>query len=135
MDVAALITWLVTAVGGFVLLGTWVAKGGHRRDAGQPSRFSPELVFGHFLLAAIGLVLWIVYVLADSDGLAWPAFAIVAVVAVLGFALFFRWIPQVRDRRAITETAEAQFPVPVVVAHGLFAATTLVLVLLAAITA
>jgi hypothetical protein len=135
MDVAALITWLVTAVGGFVLLGTWVAKGGHRQDANHPSRFSPGLVFGHFLLAALGLVLWIVYVLADSEGLVWPTFAIVAVVAVLGFIMFFRWLPEVRDRRATAETAEAQFPVPVVAAHGLFAATTLVLVLLAAITA
>jgi hypothetical protein len=137
MDVAALVTWLITAVGGFVLLGTWVTRGGHRVDAGQPSRFPAGLVFGHFLLAAVGLVLWIVYVAADPDGLAWLAFAIVAAVALLGFAMFFRWLPQVRDRgvRTPEPTAEAQFPFAVVIAHGLFAATTLVLVLLAAITA
>jgi hypothetical protein len=136
MDVAALVTWLITAVGGFVLLGTWVTKGGHRVDAGQPSRFQPGLVFGHFLLAAVGLVLWIVYVVSDTDGLAWPTFALVAVVAALGFAMFFRWLPQVRDRTATTReaTAEAQFPVAVVAAHGVFAATTLVLVLAAAIS-
>ena len=137
MDVAALVTWLVTAVGGFVLLGTWFAKGGHRRDTGQPSRFPPGLILGHFLLAAVGLVLWIVYVAADTDGLKWPTFALVAVVAVLGFTMFFRWLPQVRDRRAAATsgTAEAQFPVSVVIAHGLFAATTLVLVLIAALQA
>lgn len=136
MDVAALVTWLVTAVGGFVLLGTWITRGGHRVDAGQPSRLPPGLVFGHFLLAAVGLVLWIVYVAADTDGLAWLAFAIVAVVAVLGFTMFFRWLPQVRDRSAATRetTAEAQFPFAVVIAHGLFAATTLVLVLVATLT-
>jgi hypothetical protein len=136
MDVAALVTWLITAVGGFVLLGTWVTKGGHRVDAGQPSRFQPGLVFGHFLLAAVGLVLWIIYVASDTDGLAWPTFALVAVVAVLGFTMFFRWLPQVRDRAVTTPepTAEAQFPVAVVAAHGLFAATTLVLVLAAAIS-
>jgi len=39
-----------------------------------------------------------------------------------------RWIPARR-----TGTAESRFPVPVVVAPGLFAATTLVLVLLAAL--
>lgn len=140
MDVAALVTWLITAVGGFVLLGTWIAKGGQRRDAAtgvggsSGSRFSPGVIFGHFLLAAVGLVLWIVYVASDSDGLAWVAFAIIAVVAVLGFTMFFRWLPQVRDRsaRSGTATAEAQFPVAVVVAHGVFAATTLVLVLIAA---
>lgn len=137
MDVAALATWLVTAVGGFVLLGNWIRKGGHRRDASRPSRFPPGLIFGHFLLAAVGLVLWIVYVASDSDGLTWPAFAIVAVVAVLGFTMFFRWLPQVRSRgtRGGHATAEAQFPVPVVVVHGIFAAATLVLVLLAAINA
>jgi O-antigen/teichoic acid export membrane protein len=137
MEVAALITWLVTAAGGFVLLGTWFAKGGHRRDSGTASRFPSPLILGHFLLAALGLVLWIAYVASDRDGLTWPAFAIVAVVALLGFTMFFRWLPQVRRRggTATTATAEAQFPVSVVVAHGVFAATTLVLVLLAAINA
>jgi hypothetical protein len=133
MDVAALVTWIVTAGGGFVLLGTWIAKGGLGRDTARPSRFPSGLIFGHFLLAAVGLVLWIVYVASDSDGLAWVAFAIVAVVAVLGFTMFFRWLPQVRARGGRDEaTAEAQFPVPVVVAHGVFAAATLVLVLIAA---
>jgi hypothetical protein len=137
MDIAALITWVITALGGFVLLGTWVAKGGHRRDVERPSRFPPGLVFTHFVLAAIGLVLWIIYVAADKDSLTWPAFAIVAVVAILGFTMLFRWLPQVRDRGAGTtqSTAEAQFPVPVVVLHGIFAATTLVLVLVAAVKA
>ena len=74
MDVAALIAWLLTAAGGFVLLGTWIAKGGHRPDAAARA-VPPALVFGHFLLAAAGLVLWIVYVAADSDGLTWVAFA------------------------------------------------------------
>jgi hypothetical protein len=85
----------------------------------------------------VGLVLWIVYVAADSDGLPWVAFAVVAVVALLGFGLLLRWLPQVRDRATAsgdaTATPEARFPVPVVVVHGLLGATTLVLVLLAAI--
>ena len=76
MGIAALVTWLLTAVGGFVMLGIWIARGGRRT-----SRFSPGLILGHFLLAAVGLVLWIIYVASDSDGLTWPAFAIVAVWA------------------------------------------------------
>ena len=133
MDIAALVTWLVTAIGGFVLLGTWFAKGGHRRGGAHESRFPAPLILAHFLLAAVGLVLWIAYVASDDDGLTWPAFALVAVVALLGFTMFFRWLPQVRQRRTTAGTAEAQLPVAVVVGHGLFAATTLVLVLLAAI--
>lgn len=126
MAVAALITWLVTAVGGFVMLGVWISRGGHRPDSG--SRLAPALVFGHFALAAIGLVLWIGYLAVDRTALAWVAFALLLPVALLGFTMLARWLPA---RRA--GTAESHFPVPVVVGHGLFAATTLVLVLLAAL--
>jgi hypothetical protein len=126
METAALITWLITAAGGFALLGTWLSKGGHRPGSG--SRLAPGLVFGHFALAVIGLVVWIVYVVAGGDVLAWVAFLLLLPVAALGFIMFARWIAA---RHA--ETAESRFPVPVVLAHGLFAATTLVLVLLAAL--
>jgi hypothetical protein len=137
MDIAALIAWVVTALGGFVLLFKWVAAGGHKPTTQPRSRFSPAQVFGHFLLAATGLVLWLVYVASDSDGVTWPAFAILVVVALIGFTMFFRWLPQVRSQQAGSGTSapatpETKLPVPVVVAHGLVGATTLVLVLIAA---
>lgn len=132
MAIAALITYLITAVGGFVLLGTWVSNGGHRRDGG--SRLRPALVFGHFVLAVAGLVLWIAYLAVDSTGLAWAAVAVLVVVALLGFTMFARWVPQVRTAGG-ANTAERRFPVAVVLGHGLLAATTLVLALLVAITA
>lgn len=134
MAIAALITYLITAVGGFILLGTWVAKGGHRREGGTSSRFHPALVFGHFLLAVAGLVLWIAYLAVDTISLAWAAVAVLIVVALLGFTMFARWVPQVRAAGA-TPTAERQFPVVVVLGHGLLAATTLVLAVLATATA
>ncbi|MEQ4300299.1 hypothetical protein ABNF97_02700 [Plantactinospora sp. B6F1] len=127
MAVAALITWLLTAVGGFVMLGKWIAGGGHR--PGGTSRLAPGLVFGHFALAAIGLVLWIVYLVAGGDVLAWTAFVVLLPVALLGFTMLARWIPSVRGSDGGTD---ASFPIPVVVGHGLLAATTLVLVLLTA---
>ena len=134
MDVAALILWILTAGGGFVLLATWLAKGGARRD-GPPSHFPKPLIFGHFLLAATGLVLWIVYVASDSDGTGWVAFVILAVVALLGFTMLARWIPVYRARTAEVTAGgpppERHFPVPIVIGHGTLAATTLVLVLLA----
>jgi hypothetical protein len=126
VDIAALITWVLTAGGGFVMLGLWISRGGHRPDSG--SRLAPALVFSHFALAAIGLVLWIVYLVVDKTVLAWVAFVLLLPVALLGFTMLARWIPARRQG-----TAESRFPVPVVVAHGVFAATTLVLVLLAAL--
>lgn len=126
MGIAALVTWLITAVGGFVMLGTWISHGGHRPGSG--SRLAPGLVFGHFALAAIGLVLWIAYLAVDNDVLAWVAFVTLLPVALLGFTMLARWIPARRSG-----TAESRFPVPVVVGHGLFAAATLVLTALAAL--
>ena len=140
MEVAALVTWVVTALGGFVLLGTWIGRGGMReRDAGA-SRFPPGLIFGHFLLAAAGLLLWIVYLATDAAALRWVALAILVVVALLGFTMAARWL---QDRRAPVAAGapssprppEQHFPVAVVVLHGLLAATTLVLVLLVALGA
>jgi hypothetical protein len=137
VGVAALITWIVTALGGFVLLGTWLSRGG-MREAGA-SRFPPGLILGHFLLAATGLVLWIVYLATDSETLSWVAFALLLVVALLGFTMAARWL---QGRRVAVGAgagaavpAEQHFPVAVVVLHGLLAATTLVLVLLTALGA
>ena len=129
MGIAALVTWLVTAVGGFWMLGIWVARGGVHQPG--TSRFPAGLIFGHFGLAAIGLILWIVYLAADSDALAWIAFALLVPVALLGFTMFARWLG---TRRAANGTApESHLPVPVVAGHGLFAVATVVLVLLTAL--
>ena len=159
MNIAALIAWLVTAVGGFYLLGTWLARGGVRQQQTRTSRFPAPVIFGHFLLAAAGLVVWIIFVAVGKTPLAWAAFIILLPVALLGFTMFARWInvyreadggdrraasatarPVAGDPRTATVTAEAEavpaerhLPAAVVVAHGLLAVTTLVLVLLAAI--
>lgn len=143
MDVAALILWILTAGGGFVLLGTWLAQGGTRGG----SRLPTPVIFGHFLLAATGLVLWIIYVANDSTALAWTSFGILVAVALLGFTMFYRWL-NVRSGAAVGagvsagggpgnvgHLPESRFPVPIVYLHGLLGATTLVLVLLAAINA
>ena len=68
MEWAALISWIVTAGGGFVLLAIWVGRGGMQQREG--GRIRPALILSHFGLAATGLVLWIVYVLVL--GSIWP---------------------------------------------------------------
>jgi hypothetical protein len=148
MKWAALIAWVITAGGGFVMFGLWL-RGGGMRQGDRPGRLiRPPLILGHLLLAATGLVLWIVYVASDSDVLAWISFALLVVVALLGFTMLAIWMQQRKEATgaAVTagegnagtasigesEPAERRFPVPIVAAHGLLAATTLVLVLLAA---
>lgn len=137
MAVAALIAWLATAVGGFVMLGTWVAKGGSKRGT---SHLPPAVIFSHFALAAIGLVLWIIYMLTDNHTFAWVGFVLLVPVALLGFVMLVRWIPVYRSRavagsspRGQPDLAEKHFPVGVVAGHGIFAVATVILVLLAAL--
>jgi hypothetical protein len=138
MKWAALITWVLTAGGGFVLLAIWLARGGMRQQEEGGNRIRPPLIMSHFLLAATGLVLWIIYLVNDSTTLAWIAFAALLVVALLGFTMFAIWLQRRRGRGAVAEAvtpntpAEQHFPVAVVGLHGLLAATTLVLVLLTA---
>ncbi|MFF2204168.1 hypothetical protein [Streptomyces sp. NPDC058145] len=144
MDIAALITWVVTALGGFYMLGTWIQRGGLRQQRTGTSRLPAPVVLGHFALAAIGLVVWIIYLVADRTVLAWTSFGLLLPVALLGFVMLARWLPVHRAAAGAppaatgpaaeaTVPAERHFPVPVVLAHGLFAVATLVLVLLTAL--
>jgi hypothetical protein len=137
MEFAALISWVVTAGGGFVLLGLWLRHGGMRQRDGRQIR--PPLILSHFALAATGLVLWIVYLINDSDALAWIAFAILVAVALLGWTMFAIWWHRRQARAAVAPNstpglpAEQHFPVLIVTLHGLLAVTTVVLVFLAAV--
>ena len=129
MDVAALVTWILTAGGGAVLITTWK----NRRRSSSNSRLPAPLVFGHAGLAVLGLVLWIIYLANDSDTLARVTFFVVLIVAILGFTMLARWLSGGGPRHVDADTRpENNFALPVVAAHGLFAAATLVLVLLAA---
>ena len=139
MEWAALVTWVLTAGGGFILLSMWLSRGGMRQQGEPANRIRPPLILSHFLLAATGLVIWIVYLVSDSEALAWIAFVILAVVAALGWTMFAIWL---RRRRAVAapagataggEPPEQRFPVAIVTLHGLLAVTTVILVLLTAI--
>jgi hypothetical protein len=145
MGIAALVLWILTAGGGFYLLAKWVAHGGHRRSSA--SRFPPALIFGHFLLAATGLVLWIVYLAVHNNPIGWAALIVLGVVALLGITMFAQWIPAYQRSRSTVAvgggasaqtagdnsgdtTPEGSFPVAIVGAHGVLAVTTLILVVL-----
>src|SRR5438874_12267397 len=132
MKWAALIAWVITAGGGFVLLSIWLMRGGMRQQQEAGNRIRPPLILSHFLLAAGGLVVWIIYLVADKDALAWIAFAILVLVAGLGWTMFAIWLRRRQARvgaEAVTPDtpAEQHFPVAVVALHGLLAVVTVVL--------
>ena len=135
MEWAALITWVATAGLGFVMLAIWLSRGGMKQGTG----IRPFLILSHFGLAATGLVIWIAYLASDNDTLAWIAFVILAVVALLGWTMFAIWYQRRQARGAVTEAvdpgtpAEHHFPVSVIALHGVLAVTTVLLVLLTAL--
>jgi manganese efflux pump family protein len=155
MAVAALVTWLITAVGGLVMVAAWASRGGAGADqrsttvgaaratagaaglpVSAPTRLRPPLVFAHAGLAVVGLVVWLAYLFTDNDGLAWTAFVLLLPVAVLGLTMFARWVQAGDHRRDASVGAarpESAFPLPVVLAHGIFAVSTVILVLLTAL--
>jgi hypothetical protein len=142
MTVAVLLMWILAATMGGYLLATWFLNGGLRRGAeGRRSRFAPPLILGHGGLAAVGLGIWITYLVMATSALAWAALADLVVVAVLGSTMFGMWLKSGRGRSrgrhaaVPRHVAEDHFPPPAVVAHGLFAVTTLALALVSALRA
>jgi hypothetical protein len=138
MKWAALIAWVITAAGGFGLLGIWLRRGGLESSSRPGARIRPLLIFSHMALAAIGLGLWIIYLAGDADAVAWAAVIVLGPVAILGFSMLALWVqrrtktPAVAGAADLDQPAEQHFPVPVVVLHGLLAVTTLTLAILAA---
>ena len=83
-------------------------------------------------------MLWIIFVATDSDALAWIAFAILVVVALLGWTMFAIWWRRRQQGggagRRPAMPPEQHFPVAIVAGHGVLAVTTVVLVFLATIS-
>jgi hypothetical protein len=143
----ALITWFVTALGGLYMLAVWLIENDVTGRGTSASRLPLPVILGHVFLAVSGLIVWVAYLLLDRDVLAWAAFYILLGIASLGFTMFARWIPVYRGP-ALTAVhvgplgsgqlvqempPEGNFPVVVVIAHGLLAVSTLTLVLLTAL--
>jgi hypothetical protein len=140
MTAAALITWVCTALLGLVLLAIWLIEYDPEFQRAAATRLPVPVIFLHAALAVGGLVVWAAYLLEDMSRLAWTAVIMLGVVVPLGMVMAVRWIPVRRAKVAARRTgsiaspelrfaAERNFPLPVVAAHGLFAAVTVTLVL------
>lgn len=143
MAVAALFTWMVTIAAGLTLLVIWIIEYDRAARRAATARLPVPVLSAHALLGMAGLMLWVGYLVLDQVRLAWATVAALAAVAVLGLIMAARWIRVYRAvadpgpslTRTVTVPPERNFPLPVVVVHGILAVTTLVLVLLTALGA
>jgi hypothetical protein len=151
MALVALVAWLCTVSIGLYLLAIWLIEYDREFQSAAATRL-PVLVIGtHALLAFGGLAVWAMYLITDTEKLAWVAAATLGVVVTLGLIMAARWIgvrrahapPQAvavlvggRPRSGISRVPvppERHFPAPVVIIHGMFAGATILLVLLTAL--
>ena len=160
MRFVALIVWFVTALWGLYMLAVWLIENDATRQGNSASRLPLPVILAHVTFAVTGLAVWVTYLLLDRPLLAWVAVGILVAIAVLGLSMFARWIPVYRmtgdevsmpvpaglgaTAGAMTAAApqaapqrdlpaEGSFPLLIVLAHGAFAVTTVVLVLLTAL--
>ena len=161
MPIAALLSWVMTAAGGLYLLTIWLIEYDREFQSVAATRLPVPVISTHALLAIIGMGVWAVYLLTNSNSLTFAAAGILVVVAILGLTMAARWIKvyraySTRGRRARVPATvavgaggggygirsdgraaippERHFPVPVVIIHGVFATATIVLVLMTALT-
>jgi len=114
MPVFALITWIVTALGGLYLLAIWLIEYDPDFQRAAATRLPVPVVSSHVLLAVGGLVVWIMYLITGKDVFEWAAIAILAFVASFGLTMAVRWIgvyragPLTPSAAVMTRSAAAQ---------------------------
>lgn len=157
MSAVGLIAGLLAAGFGLYLLSIWLIEYDRDYHKSAETRLPIPVLTSHVVAAVSGLALWVVYLILDSDRLAWYSLAAFLLAASLGLTMAFRWYgvyraKRAREREGVNLVAlgvggpgspaerpqhlgppERNFPLPVVIVHGLFAFATIALVLLTAL--
>jgi hypothetical protein len=140
MELAALIFFIATAIGGLYMMGVTLRTGSQPEGADRPleTHLPSLVVFGHGALAVGALALWAVHMAVNEAVTAWATVGVLVLVAGGGTFMFLRWH---KDRRGTPEEvatreerlAEQQIPSPVVHLHGALALCTFLAVLYVAV--
>jgi|HubBroStandDraft_4_1064222.scaffolds.fasta_scaffold21371_3 hypothetical protein len=96
LDIAALVSWLVTEALGGIMLRGWLARGGSlglRRRPGQAEGMSLPLLAAHAGLNLVGLLFWILFLLSGARVLAWVALGFMGPAIGLGISTVTIWTP------------------------------------------
>jgi hypothetical protein len=141
MSVVALFTWMATVLAGLVLLIIWIIEYDPEFQSATATRLPVPVISLHAFLGLSGLMVWVSYLLLGQRRLAWATVCILGAVAVLGLVMAARWLGVYRRvaapgpslTRQTIVPPERNFPLSVVILHGVLAVTTLVLVLFTAL--
>jgi hypothetical protein len=115
---------------GLFLLAIWLIEYDPAIQRSAATRLPVPVISGHALLALTGLIVWIAYLVTGEETFAYATLGVLAVVVSLGVTMAVRWVKVRRAKPDPLVPPERHFPLPVVIGHGVFAATTVVLVVL-----
>ena len=150
LDLGALGAWVVTVAAGARLAAGWLVGGGLRRGYRRAAGVPRLVIAGHLTFAVAGLGIWIGFVATRAAALAWVAVGVILSVAGLGMATLVGGLPEPAANAArpvavdgagshgrpaepgTGAPAPSGRPVIMIVVHGALAASTILLVVLAA---
>jgi len=150
LDLGALGAWVVTVAAGARLAAGWLVGGGLRRGYRRAAGVPRLVIAGHLTFAVAGLGIWIGFVATGAAALAWVAVGVILSVAGLGMATLVGGLPEPAATAArpvavggagshglpaepgTGAPAPSGRPVIMIVVHGALAASTILLVVLAA---
>ncbi len=130
MSAIALLAWVITLLAGLFLLAIWLIEYDPAIQRSAATRLPVPVISGHALLALTGMIVWIAYLVTGEEVFAYATLAVLAAVVSLGITMAVRWAQVRRAKPDPLVPPERHFPLPVVIGHGVFAATTVVLVVL-----
>jgi hypothetical protein len=103
---AALITWFAAVLAGLYMFTVWLIENDVTARHTAPSQLPVPVIFTHLVLAVTGLGVWVAYLVLDRAMLAWTAFGVLCLIALLGVTMFARWIPVYRDPAMASDAAK-----------------------------
>jgi hypothetical protein len=118
MSVFALVTWVITVLGGLFLLAIWLIEYDPDFQRAAATRLPVPVISSHATLAVCGLIVWVTYLITGQDQFAYATLGILAGVVALGVTMAIRWVRVYRTTEARPKRSAAAVPAPAGVGPG-----------------